>query len=141
MSFHEGLLGTITSSVGSWTGLLINLIISTLVGGLVFFIVVKLIASKLGDNVGLTRVFLAVFVINLISLPIIWGLTISAITVIPFVGIIFPLLPFLIWLLVVKVSFGDMAWSHVFIVTIIGYVLSIYVVPTLVWSIRGLLPL
>lgn len=141
MSFHEGLLGTITSSVGSWTGLLINLIISTLVGGLVFFIVVKLIASKLGDNVGLSRVFLAVFVINLISLPIIWGLTISAIAVIPFVGIIFPLLPFLIWLLVVKVSFGDMAWSHVFIVTIIGYVLSIYVVPTLVWSIRGLLPL
>ena len=137
----EGLFSGAMSSVGSWAGILINIIVSTIVGGLVFLLVVKLISSKLGDNVGSGRVFLAILVINLISLPIIWGLTTQAISSIPLTGIIFPFLPFLIWLGVVKLSFGGMPWSHVLLVTIIGYILSIFVIPTLVWSVRGILPI
>lgn len=140
MAFLEGVLSNATSSLGSWTGLLINLIFSTVIGGLVFLLVVKLVSGKLGDNVGTGRVFLAILVINLISLPIIWGLTTQTISSIPLTGIIFPFLPFLIWLIVSKLSFG-MPWSHTLLVTIIGYILSIFVVPTLVWSIRGILPI
>ena len=119
---------------------MVNLVISTLVGGVVFLIVAKLIASKLGDAISIPKVFLAVFIINLISLPLIWGLTVQGIAAIPFAGFIFPFLPFLIWLLVVKLVFREMSISHALLIAVIGYILSIYVVPTLVWSIRGVLP-
>ena len=140
MSFHTKILEMITSGTGSLTGLVTNLIISTIVGGLVFLVVVKVLGKKLGDNIGIPKIFTAVFIINLINIPIIWGLTVKAIAAIPFTSFIFPFLPFLAWFLVVKMIFGQMKISHCLLISAIGYILSIYVIPMLVGSLSGVLP-
>ena len=124
---------------GSIQAVLANLAISTIVGGLVFFIVAKLISTKLNDDIGVGKVFTAILIINLASLPLVWSLTVQAIEAIPFAYVIFPFLPFLVWFLVIRLVFKEMAVSHSLIIAILGYILSIYVVPTLVWSVRGLL--
>ncbi len=140
MASVTGIAGSISSLMGSWSGLIINLLVSTLVGGVVFLIVAKLIAGRLGDNVGIGKVFLAVFIINVINIPIIWGLTIQAIAAIPFTGFLFPFLPLLVWFFAIKMAFGGMSISHILLMAVIGYVLSIFVIPTLVLSVSGFLP-
>ena len=140
MAFSD-IIKIVTSYAGSWTGLLSNLIISILVGGLVFLIVAKIVGSKLKDTIHIPRVFLAVAIINFINLPIIWGLTTKTITSIPLASIIFPFMPFLVWLGAIKIAFSEMPISHALLMSVIGYMLSIFVVPTLIWSVRGILPL
>ncbi len=141
MAFPADLLSTALSNINSWASLIITLLVSTLVGGIVFLIVIKLVAKKLHDNISVPKAFLAILAINIINLPIVWGTTIQAVASVPFALTVLPFLPFLIWLIVLKGVFGNVRLSHVFLIALIGYILSIFVIPYLVFFARNFIPL
>lgn len=140
MALTEEAIKNFTANFSGLDSILASLLVSTIAGGIVFLIVVELIAKKLHDKIGVFRVFLSVFIINIITLPIIWGLSVQTIASIPFASLIIPFLPFLVWLVVIETLFKDMQFSHSFILSIIGYVLSIFVIPTVMIIVRSLLP-
>ncbi len=140
MALPENLISNLTQSFSSVDAVLISLLVSTLAGGIVFLLVVELLAKKLHDRISVMRVFLAVFIINVISLPLVWGMSVQAIASLPFASAILPFAPLLIWFIVVELLFKDIAVSHSFIISIIGYILSILIIPTVSIVLRSLLP-
>jgi hypothetical protein len=59
------------------------------------------------------------------------------ISFIPFLGMI---LPALIWIVLIKLFFKEMKFSHALMVGIIGYVLSMFLIPVLVGMASGFVP-
>jgi len=140
MAFPADLLSTALSNINSWVSLIVTLVVSTVVGGIVFLIVIKLVAKKLHDSISAPKAFLAILAINIINLPIIWGTTLQAVASFSFALAVLPFLPFLIWLMVLKGVFGQIRFSHIFLIALIGYILSIFVIPYLVFFVRGSIP-
>ena len=134
------LLSSALSNINSWSALLISLVVSTIVGGIVFLIVIKMVAKKLHDNISIPKAFVAILAINIISLPIVWGTTLQAVASVPFASMLLPFLPFLIWLIILKSVFSEIRMSHVFLIALIGYILSIVIIPTLVLVARSFIP-
>jgi hypothetical protein len=123
----ENIMGVL--NFGDPIGLLFNLIISTVAGGLIFMAVVKILEVKLGDNVGLMRPFLVVFVINIINMLGIIGIIMPFLDALPYVKLIIIVLPALIWIMLTKVLIPDMNITHALLIGIIGYALSIFFFP------------
>lgn len=139
MAFPEDFLSNLAASFSTLDSVLISLLVSTVAGGIIFLIVVELIAKKLHDRISIPRVFLAVFIINIATLPIIFGVTSQALGWLPFASAILPFLPFIVWLAVIELLFKDIPISHSFILSLVGYILSILVVPAAVIALRGIL--
>ncbi|RLJ06713.1 MAG: hypothetical protein DRP12_03650 [Candidatus Aenigmatarchaeota archaeon] len=120
-----------SGSVSYWISLGINLILSTLVGGILVVILTYLLAreaSRLGNA------FLMVLIINLINLFGILGFLAPSSF---FLGM---LLPVLVWIFLVKVFLGA-TWTHSLIIGILGWLLSIFLVPWITSLILPLIPL
>ncbi len=117
--------------------LAINILLSTLIGGIVLLIIVKVIGMKFSEKVNSMNAFLAVLVINLINFLGLLGLITPFISFIPFLPMI---LPVIVWIVLMKAFFNDMSLPHAAIVGIIGYVVSIYVIPYLVGIASGFIP-
>ena len=58
----------------------------------------------------------------------------------PFAGILTMVLPVLVWVVVLKVLFTDLSILHVLIISVICYLLSIYLIPSLVVLVTGYIP-
>ena len=84
-----------------------------------------------------TNAFLVVLIINLINMLGVLGIVIRFISFIPFLPVI---LPVLIWIALIKMFFKDMSFAHAVIVGVIGWVLSIFLIPYLVGMASGFIP-
>jgi len=124
----------LTNTAGGWLSLGINLILSTLIGGIVILIVVGILGKKWGESLKLVNAFFIVFIINIINIIGIGGFLA---TIIPMGTIVFT---FFVWLILIKIFFSEMPWKHAFITSIIGYVLSIFLIPYLVGYFYSLIP-
>ena len=117
--------------------LAVNIILSTIVGGIILVFVVGIISKGSSERVSYMNAFLLVLIINIINfLGIIYFLQ-PYLEFIPYISL---LLPVLVWIGLVKVMFGEMKIIHVLIVAVIGYAISILVVPTLVGILWDYIP-
>lgn len=117
--------------------LAVNIILSTLIGGIVLLILLEIVGKHFSEEVSPTNAFLLVLLINIINLPVIFGLLTSFVSFIPFLPVI---LPILIWIILVKFFFKELAMTHAVLVGVIGYFLTLFVVPYLIGLVMGFLP-
>lgn len=134
-------LGGLQLNFGNPVGLLANIILSTIVGGVLFLILVEIFAKKSSADVQITHAFLLALAINIINIPIVMGLIYTFVSFIPFLGLISAFLPIIIWIVLTKFLFKDLGMLHVLIISVIGYVLTIYLLPSLVNIVAGFIPL
>jgi hypothetical protein len=133
-------LGNLQLDFGNPVAMASNIILSTIIGGIVILIVVEIFAKKSGAMVNPMHAFLLSLGINVINLPIIMGLIYQFIAYIPFMGVIVGFLPIIIWIVLTKLLFKEMEILHILIISILGYFLSIYLVPSLVGMVSAYIP-
>jgi hypothetical protein len=124
-----------TNAMGLWITIIINLVISTIVGGVVLIVVLGMFNRIYGEMLDYKRAFIVVLLANIINLVGIVGLLTPYIAVIPFIGIILPLL---IWVVLLKIFFEDMSFLHTLIVGAVFYALTIIAIPYLVGMVGSL---
>ena len=122
---------------GTWINMGINLIASTIIGGIVLIIILATVGKAWHENVPMARSFFVVFVINLITQFGIVGLITGFLPGIAMASIIVNLL---LWIGLIKVFFGQMKVSHAAVVGVIGYVVSLIIVPMILGIVLGLVP-
>lgn len=126
------LLGTLTGLSSSPISLAINILLSTLIGGIILLVLVEIIGKKFSEKINPINAFLAMLVINLINFLGILGFLTPYISGMPFSYMIIMILPVVIWIVLMKVFFKSMKIQHAVMVGVIGYVLSIFVIPMIV---------
>ncbi|MBI4182323.1 MAG: hypothetical protein HY520_05140 [Candidatus Aenigmarchaeota archaeon] len=129
MAFHETLLDLATSQ--SWAALGIQLLLSTIIGGLVVIVLLAVASKAWKENTKPQNAFLMVFAINLIT---IFGFLALLGPIFPLAGV---LLPILIWIGLTKAFFSDLRWLHAAIIGAVGYLLSIVLVPSVMGMFAG----
>ncbi len=117
--------------------LAINVIVSTIIGGIVLLVLVEIVGKKFSEEVRPANAFLVVLIINIINLPLVMAFIGPMIAFIPFVPVI---LPVLIWIVMIKLFFKEMSFLHAIIVGVVGWGLSIVLVPLLVGVASGFIP-
>lgn len=117
--------------------LAINVIVSTIIGGIVLLILVEIIGKKFSEEVHPANAFLVVLIINLINLLGVLGFITPYISFVPFLPVI---LPVLIWIVMIKLFFGEMSILHAVMVGVVGWLLSIFLIPYLVGIASGFIP-
>lgn len=127
-------------NLGNPLALLLNLVVSTIVGGIVFLVVVEVFAKAFSEEASAGKAFLVVLVINIINILGILGLVTPYLAMVPFAGYIMLILPLLIWIGLVKAFFGGMEIAHVAAIAVVGYILSIIVFPWLTAIVQGYIP-
>lgn len=132
MAIYDQILGISTSQ--DWAALGINLLLSTLIGGIVIIALLAIASRAFGDRIKLPNAFLMVLLINLINL---FGILAFLSPLVPMAGLI---LPVLVWILLTKAFFSEMSWKHALIIGIIGYALSILLIPNLVGYFSAYIP-
>jgi hypothetical protein len=141
LSSLDGFLGGLDLNFANPVGLGINVLLSTIVGGIVILIVVEIFAKKFSQSVNPLNAFFVALIVSLINifgiLPVLGGL----VGMIPFAGIITMLLPVIVWIVLIKVFFGEMEFVHALIIGVICYFLNIFLIPSLVVMAAGFVPL
>ena len=127
-----------TDAMGLWVSIIINLVISTIVGGIVLIIVLGVFNRIYGEMLDYKRAFLVVLIANLINFIGIAGLLSSVLGGIPLIGII---LPVLIWVVLLKVFFEDMSFLHTLIVGVVFFAITLLAIPYLIGYVTGLIGL
>jgi hypothetical protein len=117
--------------------LAITLILSTLIGGIVLLILVEILGKKFKEKIHPANAFLVVLIINIINQLGIIALISPFISFIPMVTWI---LPALIWIVLIKMFFKEMKFTHAILVGIIGFILSMLLIPYLVGMASGFVP-
>ncbi len=113
--------------------LVINIILSTIVGGFVFLIVAEVLAKGFRDSIKPYRAFAVVFIVsiishfNLLNLASLGGVPSMAVNVV-------------LWIILSKLAFSSMKLSHTVIVGVIGFVVSLIAVPYLMGFVYPLVP-
>ncbi len=121
-------------------GLLMNVLLSTIVSGIVILIIVEIFAKKTSASVNPLHAFGVSLVISLINMFGVIALLGAFVAVLPFAGIIGMLLPVLVWLIILKLFFKDMGLGYILIISVICYLLSIFLIPSLVVMASGIVP-
>jgi hypothetical protein len=117
--------------------LAINLILSTIIGGIVLLIIVEIFGKKFKEKIHPANAFLVVLIINIINLLGVTALIMPMLSSIPFLAVI---LPVIIWVVLIKLFFKEMKFTHAILVGIVGYALSIFLIPILVGMASGFVP-
>ena len=115
----------------------INIIISTIIGGIVLLILVEIFGKKFSEEVHPVNAFLVVLIINLINILGVLAFITPYISFIPYIPVI---LPVLVWILLIKIFFKEMSILHAVILGVIGWLLSIFIIPYLVGIASGFIP-
>jgi len=135
----DGIYDTATSgSPEYWLSLGINLILSTIIGGIILIIILTIFSKKFGDQISYGNAFLLVLIANFINF---FGLIGFILPLLPSVPYLLYILPVLIWILLLKIFLSNMSFLHIIIVAIIAFALTILVVPSLVGMVSGYLNL
>ncbi len=133
-------LGNLQLDFGNPIGMATNLILSTIVGGIVILIVVEILAKKFSEEVNPMHAFMLALSVNIINIPIVMGLLYNVLSYIPLMGLVAGFLPLIIWLALTKLFFRDMSIMPVLIIAVLGYLLSMFVIPILVNIVAGFIP-
>jgi hypothetical protein len=120
----------------AWINLGISFIVSTLIGGLVLLVILSVLSKAWNEPIRAANAFLVVLVINIINMPIIYGLLGPIIAFIPFSAIVFPLV---VWIVLIKLFFKDMKALHAVVTGIIGWVVTMMFVTSLVVMVMGMI--
>jgi len=132
------ILGMIPSNFSDPLGLGINIILSTLIGGILLLIILEIIGKEFSEPINPINAFVLVLIINLINMFGVIFILSPYIAFIPFYSIIIPLL---VWILLVKLLFREMAILHVVIVALVGYFVTLLLLPYLVSMARAFIPI
>ncbi len=132
-------LNTIASAsgFGYWINLAIGMILSTIIGGIVLIVVLQIFNRIYGETTNPKNAFLVVLIANIINYFGIMGILLPYLYMVPLIGIILPLL---IWILLMKVFFEDMSFLHVVIVGVVFYALTLLLIPMVVSMVAGFIP-
>lgn len=135
----QSIYGFATSqSYSYWIGLGINLILSTIIGGIILIFILEIFSKKFKEPVKPGNAFLAVLLVNIINMIGIMGFLLPYIASVPYVVMILPLL---IWILLIKAFFGELSILHAVLVGVIFYLITIMALPYLTSIIAGFIPL
>ena len=137
----DSFLGNLQFDFGNPIGMATNLILSTIVSGIVILVVVEIFSKKFSQDVNPMHAFMLALVVNIINIPIVMGLLYTFLSYIPLIGIIASLIPIIIWIGLTKLFFKEMGILQVLVIGVLGYFLSIYVVPSLVNIVAGFVPI
>jgi hypothetical protein len=89
-------LGNLNLNFGNPIGLATNLVLSTIVGGIVILVIVEIFAKKFAEDVNPMHAFLLVLVVSLINILGVMSLLGSFLAIIPVLGILVVILPVLV---------------------------------------------
>lgn len=141
MSSLEGILGSMDLSFANPAGLGINIVLSTIVGGIVILLIVELFAKKYSDHVKPMNAFILTFIASMINILGIMALLGSLVASFPLGGFISLLLPVFVWVILIKVLFNEFSLKHALIIGVICYLINIFLIPALVNIVAGFIPL
>ncbi|UCD03434.1 MAG: hypothetical protein JSV63_02275 [Candidatus Aenigmatarchaeota archaeon] len=136
----SSLTGIMELSLSNPMGLITGLILSTIVGGIVILIIVEILARRFNTQIRPLNAFILAFVVSLINLFGVVALLGGFLAAVPMGSIIVLVLPVLVWIVLVKLFFRDLSLLPVLIIGVVGYFVSIYIVPILVNIVAGWLP-
>jgi hypothetical protein len=131
------LVGSLGVNFANPITLAINIILSTIIGGLVLLLLVEIFGKKFKESVQPANAFLVVLIINIINLLGVTALITTYLPAIPFIGV---LLPVIIWIVLIKIFFREMKITHAITVGVIGWLLSMFLIPYLVGRASGFVP-
>jgi hypothetical protein len=134
MSFFN--LATSQSS-NYWLSLGVNTILSTIIGGIVLIVLVEVFSHKFGESVKPQNAFLIVLIANVVTNFGVLGLLGGFLSGIPYLAIILPLV---VWFALIKVFFHEMNILHAFLVSVIFYMLTLFVVPYITGMVMAFIP-
>jgi hypothetical protein len=120
-----------------WITLGINIVLSTIVGGVVLLVVVGVLNRKFNETAEVHNAFLMALVVNVINFFGVMGL-LAAFLPIPYLSL---LLPLIVWIALGKLFFPGFGLMHVVIIAVIGFALSVLLVPSITAIVVGFLPL
>ena len=126
-----------SSTYDYWIMLGVNLIVSTIVGGIVLLVLLEVMSKKFGERVSPTNAFIVVLLVNIINLIGLMGFLLPLVAAIPMGSIILPLL---VWIVFIKIFFSELSIPHVIIVSVIFFAMTILVVPMIVSMITPFIP-
>ena len=127
-----------SQSAGSWLSLGINVIVSTIVGGLVLIVLVEMFSHKFGESIKPQNAFLVTLLANVVTYFGVIGLLSGYLSTVPYVVI---LLPLVVWFALIKLFFSQMNILHAFFAAVIFFMLSMLVIPSLVALVSGFIPI
>jgi hypothetical protein len=138
----SGLLGSFSSlatsnSAASWISIGINIVLSTIVGGIVLLIVMEALSKAWGESVSVGKCFIFVLIINVIT-QFGMGFILPFVSFIPMAYLVVSLL---LWVGFMKLFFGELSILHAAIAGIIGFALGMLVVPVLTGMVLSYLPI
>ena len=113
---------------GYWIGLGVDLILSTIIGGILLMVILEVFSHKFGENIRPVNAFLVVLISKLIINFGILGLLVS---IIPALGAFYLILPVLVWIVIIKAFFGELSIVHAAVVGILFFVVTILLLPML----------
>jgi hypothetical protein len=122
-----------TQTAGGWLSMGINLILSTIVGGIVLIILAEVFSHLFKESIKPQNAFLVSLLGNIINLVVLMFAT----SYIPYGAIIIPLA---IWFVLMKMFFHEMKIVHALIVAVIFYFLTIMMIPYLVAMVSAYIP-
>lgn len=126
--FDLGSVASVASanSTGFWISIITNLVIGTIVGGILLIVILGVFNRIYGEMLDYKRAFIVVLLANIINLVGVAGLLSSILAPIPLIGLI---LPILIWVLLLKLFFEDMSFLHALITGVVFFAVTIIAVP------------
>ena len=132
----DSIFGIATSQgAASWLNLGINIILSTIVGGLILVLILGVLGREWGERVKVGNAFIVVLIINIINLFGVIGF------ISPYISTFVIILPLVIWILLIKAFFGELSFLHAIIVGLIGFAVSIIAIPYLVSMVLNYIPI
>ena len=135
----NAIYGVATSqSYTYWIGLGINIILSTIIGGIILIIILEAFSKVFKEPIKPGNAFIAVLVVSVINMFGIMGLLLPYIASIPFLGIILPLL---IWIILIKAFFGELSIVHAIVVGVVFFLITLFVLPYLTGIVMGFIPM
>jgi len=141
LSVLNGFLQSLQLNFSNPVGLVINLILSTIVGGIVILIVAELFAKKFSEEIKAVNAFILVLVASLVQLLGIVPLLGQFLIMLPMVGLLLVVLPVIVWIVLVKIFFSKLHILHAALLGVVCYFLTLYVIPILVSMVSGFVPL
>lgn len=120
-----------------WIGMGVNILLSTIIGGIVLIIILEIFSKAFKEPVKPANAFLAVLVVNLINMVGIMGFLLPYIMGVPYLVMILPLL---IWIILIKAFFGELSILHAVVVGVIFFLITLFVLPMLTGIVMGFIP-
>ena len=140
LSGLNSFLGGLQLSFGNPIGLAMNLILSTIVGGVVILVIVEVFAKKFKEQVKPLNAFLLALVSSLINIFGIVPMLGQYLAMLPMVGFLVIVLPIIVWIVLTKLFFKGLKLTHAVMMGVVCYFVSLYVLPMLIGMVAGYVP-